>query len=129
MSLIFTALAAASPVFGEVSPPPGVKDYDAAAKAAGGEIGLVLFLSNIIKAVAIVGGLFVMVNILYAGWIYISSSGDASAHEKVANTVTYSVIGLAIIVSSYAAAMLAGVIFFGDAGFIISPNICGPQGC
>ena len=125
MSFIPKAIAATTSVFGEVSPPPGVADYD---KAAGG-IGLVLFLSNLIRIITIAGGVFVMANILYAGWIYISSSGDASAHEKVTNTVTYSVVGLAIIVGSYAAAALAGAIFFGDANFILSPTICGPGGC
>jgi len=125
MSFIPKAIAATTSVFGEVSPPPGVTDYDTAA----GGIGLVLFLSNLIKIITVAGGIFVMGNILYAGWIYISSSGDVSAHEKVTNTVTYSVVGLAIIVGSYAAAALAGAIFFGDANFILSPTICGPGGC
>lgn len=120
-----TSLKIADAVFGEIEAPPGVADYD---KAAGG-IGLVLFLSNLIKIVTLAGGIFVMLNIIYAGWIYISSNGDASAHQKVADTVTYSVIGLAIIVSSYAAAALAGAIFFGDSTFIINPVICGPEGC
>ena len=130
MSFIPKAIAATTSVFGEVSPPPGVADYDEAAKLAGGsDIGLILFLSNLIRIITIAGGIFVMANILYAGWIYISSSGDASAHEKVTNTVTYSVVGLAIIVGSYAAAALAGAIFFGDANFILNPTICGPGGC
>ena len=129
MSFIPQAIAATNSVFGEVSPPPGVADYDSAAEAAGGSIGLILFLSNIIRVVTIAGGIFVMANILYAGWTYISSSGDASAHEKVANNVTFSVIGLAIIVAFYTAAALAGVIFFGDATFILNPTICGPEGC
>jgi len=125
MSLLLTTLATADTVFGSVSPPPGVADYD---DAAGG-IGLIPFFSNLIRIITIAGGIFVMINILYAGWIYISSSGDASAHEKVANTVTYSVIGLAIIVFSYSAAAIAGMIFFGDATFILNPTICGPKGC
>ncbi len=125
MTFLSTTLAQADSVFGEVEAPPGVAAYDAAA----GGIGLVLFFSNLIRIVTIVGGIFVMVNILYAGWIYISSSGDAGAHKKVADTVTFSVVGLAIIVGSYAAAALAGVIFFGDATFILSPTICGPEGC
>ncbi len=125
MPSLLTTLATADPIFGEVEAPPGVAAYDAAADG----IGLVLFLSNIIRIVTIVGGIFVMINILYAGWIYISSSGDAGAHKKVADTVTFSVMGLAIIVGSYAAAALAGLIFFGDAAFILTPTICGPEGC
>jgi hypothetical protein len=128
MSLFLTTLAQTTTeesIFGKVEAPPGVADYDAAA----GGIGLVLFVSNLIRIITIVGGVFVMVNIIYAGWIYISSSGNADAHTKVADTIIYSIIGLAIIVGSYAAAALAGVIFFGDATFILSPTICGPEGC
>ena len=55
--------------------------------------------------------------------------GNADAHTKAADTVVFSIIGLAIIVASYAAAALAGLIFFGDATFILSPTICGPEGC
>lgn len=116
-------------IFGKISPPPGVADYDAQAAIAGVDIGLILFLSNLIRLITIVGGLFVMVNMIYAGWIYLSSSGDKGAHEKVVNTVTFSVIGLAIIVGSYAIAGVVGMIFFGDATFILSPKICGPEGC
>ena len=84
MSSFSNTIAAADSVFGEVEAPPGVAAYDAAA----GVIGLVLFFSNLIRIITIAGGVFVMVNILYAGWIYISSSGDAGAHKKVADTVT-----------------------------------------
>lgn len=128
MSSLSTTLAQAASstsVFGEVSPPPGVAAYDTAA----GGIGLILFLSNLIKVITIAGGIFVMVNILYAGIIYLNASGDTGAHKKVIDTITFSVLGLAIIVGSYAAAALAGVIFFGDATFILSPTICGPEGC
>ena len=129
MSFFLTTLAETTTetesVFGKVEAPPGVAAYDTAAEG----IGLILFISNLIRIITIAGGIFVMGNIIYAGWIYISSSGKAEAHTKVADTVVYSVIGLAIIVGSYAAAALAGLIFFGDATFILSPTICGPEGC
>ena len=119
-------------IFGTVSPPPGVGKYnDVAAAVSEGtaNIGLVLFLSSLIRIVTIVGGVAVMINFIYAGWIYLSSSGDPSAHQKAINVVTFSVIGLAIIIASYAAASLIGLLFFDDATFILSPTICGPEGC
>lgn len=116
----------ASSIFGEVSPPPGVAEYDKAALASGADIGLLLFVSNMIKLVTVVAGLFVIFNVVYAGIIYISSMGDSKAHSQVRDQITYSVVGLVIIVASYAIAMLIGLIFFGDATFIISPKICGP---
>lgn len=126
-------VAAADPaIFGNVSPPPGVAAYDAKALAESGgmvDIGIIMFFSNLIRLITIVGGLFVMINIIYAGWIYLSSNGDKGAHEKVANTITFSVLGLAIIVGSFAIAAIVGLLFFDDATFILSPTICGPEGC
>lgn len=116
-------------IFGTVSPPPGVGSYNDAAGQAANDIGLVLFLSNLIRIVTIVGGVAVMINFIYAGWIYLTSSGDSSAHKKVVDILTFSVIGLVIIVASYAAASLIGLLFFDDATFILNPTICGPEGC
>jgi hypothetical protein len=120
-------MAAPNPatIFGKVSAPPGVAEYDSAA----GGIGLLLFVSNALKLVAIGAGLFVIFNVVYAGIIYISSFGEASAHTKVRDLLTYSLIGLVIIAASYAIAILIGFIFFGDADFIINPTVCGPDGC
>ncbi len=126
MSLFTTTLAQASDIFGEIEAPPGVTDYDA---AAGGNIGLVIFASRLIRLVTIAGGIFVLVNLLYAGWIYLSSMGNSDAHGKAVNTVVFSLLGLAIIVASYAIAGLVGLIFFGDATYILNPTICGPDGC
>lgn len=124
-----TFLADAATLFGTVEPPQGVKQYDEAAQAAGGEIGLILFFSRLIRLGTIVGGIFVMVNLLYAGWIYLSSAGDSSAHEKVSKIIVNSLLGLGVIVASYAIAGLVGLVFFGDATFILQPTICGPGGC
>jgi hypothetical protein len=124
MLAFLSSLLAQNSVFGEVETPPGVKAY-----SPGGTIGLIPFITNLIRIATIGAGLFVMVNLIYAGYVYISSSGDAGAHKKVITIVTNSLIGLALIVGSYAATALAGLIFFGDATFILNPIICGPEGC
>jgi hypothetical protein len=113
-------------IFGNVAPPAGVQAYDA---AAGGNIGLLLFVSNMIKLVTVGAGLFVVFNVVYAGIMYVSSMGDSSVHAKVRDQLTYSVIGLVLIAASYAIAILIGFIFFGDPSFIINPQVCGPGGC
>lgn len=121
-----TDSATPSAIFGRVQAPPGVASYN---MTAGGEIGIVIFASRIIRLVTIGGGIFVLVNLLYAGWIYLSSMGNTDANVKAVNTVVFSVLGLAIIVASYAIAGLVGLIFFGDAAYILNPTICGPEGC
>ena len=64
-----------------------------------------------------------MLNFILAGFTYVTSSGDPSAIEKIGSKLTLSVVGLAIIIASYTIAAVIGLILFGDAGFIISPEI------
>lgn len=108
-------------VFGTIKPPAGVEKYNAA-----GGIGILAFLSQVIQLVFVVAGLWVMYNVISAGFTYLTSQGDSKAHEKVKNQITYSLIGLIIIVSSFGFAALIGQIFFGNPSFILNPTLQGP---
>jgi hypothetical protein len=127
--LLSTLLAEVDPndIIGNVVPPAGVAVYND--KVGENGIGLLLFISNLIKLGTIVAGIWVMFNFISAGYIYITSAGDSSAHKKVSDQLTMSVIGLVIIVASYTIAGLLGLIIFGDPGYILNPQICGPEGC
>lgn len=116
----------AAGIFGTITKPEGVAKYDLA--AGDSQMGLILFLSNIIRIATVVAGIWVMINIILAGWTYITSNGDAKANSDAASKISFSLIGLAIIVGSYTLAALVGLIFFGDASYILSPTITGPEG-
>lgn len=109
-------------IIGSVTPPPGVTAYDAQA----GGIGLILFLSTLIRVFTVVAGLYVMAQFLLAGWQYITANGDTGVNAKVRERITMSLIGIVIIVASYTVAGMIGYLFFGDASFILNPNIQGP---
>ena len=64
-----------------------------------------------------------MLNFILAGFTYVTSSGDSGAIEKIGTKLTLSVVGLGIIVASYTIAAVLGLIIFGDANFIINPQI------
>lgn len=119
-------LLAQADIFGEVTPPAGVGQFDQAA-GGGDAIGLLVFISSGIRLFTIVAGLFVMLNFFLAGYEYITA-GDSKAHQKVRERLTTSIIGLVIIVSAYTVIGLIGLIFFGNAGYIINPVITGPTG-
>ena len=109
---------------GTIDVPPGVEKYQAAAQAkTGADIGIIYFVSNLIKIFAAVAGVWTLFNVVLAGYIYLSSSGDAGSHQKVQTQVTNSVIGLILIVLSFTFGGLIGFIFFGDAGFILNPSL------
>lgn len=136
MSSVFLALtsfvqrveAANTDVFGKIEPPAGVDKYNSTPEAAAaGGVGLILFVSNIIRFATVIAGIWVFVNFILAGWTYITSSGDAGAHKKVSEKLTMSVMGIMIIVGAYTVAALIGLIVFGDAKYILSPTLKGIQ--
>ena len=120
-----TSVSAVSPapgssVFGTIKKPQGVDKYGDLRSG-----GLLLFASNGIKLATTVAGVWVMLNFILAGWKYIVSSGDSKAHTEATQMMTNSIIGLAIIVGSYTVAAIAGMVFFGDATYILNPKIEG----
>lgn len=114
-------------VFGTIEAPQGVAQYNAAPGAEGG-IGLIVFLSNMIRIGTIVAGVWVMINFILAGWTYITAAGDAKANTDAAQKMTYSVVGIAVIVGAYTLTAVVSLVLFGDAGYILSPTFQGPGG-
>lgn len=111
-----------SSVFGTIEPPAGVDKYNA---ASSGGIGILLFISNGIRLSTTVAGIWVMLNFILAGWKYITSSGDSKAHTEASSMMTHSIMGLAIIVGAYTLAAIVGLVFFGDATYILNPKFEG----
>src|SRR5579859_8143697 len=91
-------IADANDFLGKVAPPPGVDQFNS--NSAGG-IGIILFISNIIKLATIIAGIWVLFNFITAGYIYITSGGDSAANNKVKDQLTSSVLGLIVIVGAY----------------------------
>lgn len=127
MSLGFspTVRAAGGDIFGSINPPAGVDKYNSQAGAGG--IGIMIFISNIIRLSTILAGIWVFINFILAGWIYITSAGDKGASTKVSEKMTMSVMGLMIIVGAYTVAAILGLVIFGDASYIINPKLKGIQ--
>lgn len=121
--LIFANLQTvmAQSVFGPIDAPAGVAELNADAGEDG--IGILIFVSNMIKLVSIVAGIWVMFNFVTAGFTYITSAGDSGAYAKIGEKLSLSVSGLLLIVASYTLAGIVGLIIFGNATYIISPEI------
>lgn len=88
--------------------------------------GLILFMTNILRLVFVVAGIYAFVNLVIAGFSYMSAGGDSKKVNDAWGKIWQSLLGLVIIVASFAMAALFGYILFGDAGFILSPKIYGP---
>lgn len=114
-----------SDVIGRVDPPMSVRIFNN--QAGGSEatvgVGILVFFNRIVLLVTIVAGIFVMFNFIRAGWMFLLAGDNTKATGEVKDLLTYSVIGLVIIAVTYTIAGLIGLIFFGDAGFILNPQL------
>lgn len=116
-------MAAESSVFGEIEAPAGVAELNTQAGETSNNIGLLIFVSNMIKVASIVAGIWVLFNFIFAGFTYISASGDSGAYAKIGEKLALSATGLLLIVAAYTIAGILGLLIFGDATYIINPQI------
>jgi hypothetical protein len=112
----------AQDIFGQISPPPHVSKYGGGTEGG----GLIIFLSNFIKLFMVVAGLFAFLNLIFAGWSYISGGGDPEKISNATKKIYFSLIGLVLVVGSFALAGIFGYLLFGDASAILQPKIYGP---
>lgn len=93
--------------------------------APGGGLGLLL--TNGIRLFFVVAGIAALFNFLLAGFAYMSSAGDAKKLTEAGNKIWYSLIGLILIVGSFALASFFGYIIFGRTDAFLNPVIYTPD--
>lgn len=109
-------------ILGGIDRPSGLKSYSFASGSFA-KIGIINFLSLLLRIFTIICGLWFMFNVIFAGILFISSSTDTATFGKVRESLLYSLIGLFVLAIAYMVAGLIGTIFFGDAGFILNPTL------
>lgn len=90
------------------------------------EFGLISFISNVIKFAIVAAGLFAFINMIIAGWAYLASNGQPEAIAAAWRRMYMSLIGLAVMVASFAIAAIAGQLLLGSYDAILNPVIYGP---
>lgn len=108
---------------GGVNVPWAVSRYNPRGENTSESIGIINFASRLLRVLTIICGVWFMLNMIYAGYMFITSSGDAAVFGKFKDSLFYSIIGLFVIAAAYMIAGLVGAVFFGDAGFIIRPTL------
>lgn len=106
--------------FGRILPPPGVVEHGS------GLAGLAGFISIILKFLIVAGGVFALLNIIFAGYAFMSAGGDPKAIEKAWAKIWQSLVGLLLVAGSFVLAAVFGQLLFGDPGAIINLRIFGP---
>ncbi|KKU83621.1 hypothetical protein A2973_02695 [Candidatus Gottesmanbacteria bacterium RIFCSPLOWO2_01_FULL_49_10] len=116
--------AQAGSVVGTIDPGPAFKPYGDVTTPGG---GFVLFFSNVLRLVFVGAGVYALLNLVVAGFQYMSAAGDTKALNAAWARIWQSLLGLVIIVGSFALAAMFGFIIFGDASFILNPKVYGPK--
>lgn len=109
----------ASDSFGTVNSPLGGEYADF-------QTGITKFISVVVNLITIIAGLYALINFLLAGLQFISSQGDSKATAEAWNKIYNSVIGLVVIAVAFALTALISYLLFGNAGYILNPEITGP---
>ena len=113
-----------SALIGEIEPPKGVDRYNMnAANGTGINIGILVFASKLLKLANIVAGLLIFANFVSAGYTYITSAGNTSLYAEIKDKLTFSIIGIIIIVAAYSGVAIFSYIFFGDPGLLLNPDL------
>ena len=90
--------------------------------STGGQ-GLFLFLGNVLKLAGTIAGIYMVVQLIMAGYLYISANGDEKKTVTAWNQIWQSILGMVIIASAF---VIASIVERLTGIKIISPIIYGP---
>lgn len=106
-------------IFGDIQPP-------LTGSYASVITGLPLLISNIVRLITVVAGIWMFFNIIAAGFIYLTAAGDREKLTRALNMIWHSIVGLVIIMMAFAIAGVISQLLYGDPGTILRPVIYGP---
>jgi len=115
-------------IIGEINPPPAIQKWLNLAGPGGAQQvpGLLLFANALLKLIITLAGLFAFLNIIIAGYQYMSAGGDSKKIGEATSKIWQSLIGLLLVAGSFVLAAIFGWLLFGDATAILMPKIYGP---
>ena len=120
--MFLTQFLADTDVVGKVKPP-----FFFIGKYATYQTGITAFISNIIRLLTIVAGLWMLINFILAGLQFISSQGDEKAVAAAWNKIYNSIIGLVVIAVAFGLISLISFLLTGNAGTFLNITIYGPN--
>lgn len=107
-------------VLGKISPPAYIKS---GIDASGNFTGITEFMNNLLKLVFVIAGIWAFVNLIIAGFGFMTAGGDSKAITKAWDRIWQSFLGLLIIVLSFLIAAIMGILLFKDPTAILNPKI------
>lgn len=91
-----------------------------------GGSSLIVIFSNLFKTSIVVAGLYALINIVLAGYQFLSAGGDSKAITKGWEKIYQSLLGLLVVAGALVLMGIFGYILFGDATIFINPPVFEP---
>ena len=88
--------------------------------------GLNLLLGNVLRLFFVVAGIIAFFNFIIAGFQYMMAAGDSKKLQEAWDRIWQSLLGLILVVGSFAIASIFSYLIFGNAAFMLQPQIFGP---
>ncbi len=85
--------------------------------------GLVKFVNNLIMLLTVIAGIWVVVNFIAAGYIYLNAQGVPQKITDAGNKILQSVMGLAIVAAAYVIAAILGAILYKNPTIFLQPAL------
>jgi hypothetical protein len=105
-------------VFGPINSPEAISKFGTVEGGAAGKL-----LDIVIRTLIIVGGIYALINLILAGYAFISAGDDpkkvAGAWAKIWQTL----LGLAVAGGAFVLAAIFGKLVFNDPTFLLKPKI------
>lgn len=120
---IHNLLALTPSGIGKITKPSNIPDL---IDTTGKLTGLIAFGNTILRLAFIIGGIWALLNIVLAGYGFLGAGGDPKNITKAWGRMWQSMVGLMIIVSSFALAAIIGIVVFNDPTAILVPKLPKP---
>ncbi|HBC72421.1 MAG: hypothetical protein UX91_C0001G0125 [Candidatus Amesbacteria bacterium GW2011_GWB1_47_19] len=113
-------------IFGSINSPFSVLSPGRYTGAQGQ--GLIVLVSNLVKLMIVLAGVYAFFNIIMAGWGFLTAGSEPKNIARAWEKIWQSVLGLVIIAASFLIAWAIGYIVFGptNAYILFRPRIWGP---
>lgn len=108
--------------FKSIPPPSWIRNYN----PGGCGEGFIVFLTNLLRLGIVLAAIYALINLMLAGFQYLTAAGDAKAVGQAGEKITHTLIGLIIVAGSFVLAAVFSILIFGDASVILNPVIYGP---
>jgi len=111
-------------VIGGITPPPPFQGKTG--QYGGYQSGLIGFFNNIVLLLIVVGGIWAFINLILAGYGFLSAGDDPKKMEAAWQKIWQSMLGLLFILGSFVLAAIFGYLLFGNPTAILKPKVYGP---